>query len=279
MKTSIIILNYNGKDCIENCIESVLHQDYDKDKFEIIVVDNNSTDGSAKLVKKYQDVKLIVSEENGGYAKGNNIGIRASSGEYIVLLNNDITVESKLLTNMIKKMDSDKMIGILGCTIYYSYTGEIWNAGGKVFFPGFAKNLKLRYSGETEWVAFSAVMIRKSVNELLDENIFMYWEDNELCKRVRKKGFKIYLYSDAFAFHHIVKDKISANEEYNIHKNRPYYYTKFYSWPMKILFMLGDIIFFFPLFALYRIIKNPKRIKFWKQIIRARFTSIPLMFK
>jgi len=279
MKVSCVILNYNGKDHIENCIESVQKQNFDKEEFEIIVVDNNSTDGSDELVKNYSNVKLIKHYVNDGFSKGNNVGIKASSGEYVVLLNNDITIERDWLSKMVTKMDSDKNIGILGCTIYYSYTGKVWNAGGKVFFPGFAKNLKLNYSCETSWVAFAAMIMRRSVNELLDENIFMYWEDNELCKRVRLKGYKVYLNDMAFAFHHIDKNKMSAHEEYNINKNRPYYYTKFYPLYKKILYLIGDLILFFPLFVIWRIIKKPKRIKFWKEIIKARIFSIPMIFK
>lgn len=279
MKASVIILNYNGKDKIMDCIESVMNQNFPKDQFEIIVVDNNSTDGSEKLVEKYKEVKLIKRNVNDGFAKGNNVGIKASSGEYIALLNNDITLERDWLKKMVDKIESDKNIGILGCTIYYSYSGEIWNAGGNIFFPGFAKNLKLESEQECNWVAFAAMMMRRSVNELLDENLFMYYEDNELCKRVRKKGYKVWIYDNAFAFHHVEKGKVSAHEEYNMHKNRPYYYTKFYSLPGKILYLLGDLVLFFPMFALYRIIKNPKRIKFWKEILLARVTSIPLMFK
>ena len=101
-----------------------------------------------ELVKKYP-VKLIERKVNDGYAAGNNIGIKLSSGQYIALINNDITLEPDWLKKMLKKMDSDKEIGILGCTIFYSYSGKIWNAGGKVFFPGFAKNLKLEEEGET----------------------------------------------------------------------------------------------------------------------------------
>lgn len=279
MKCSFIILNYNGKDCIENCIESVLNQNTSKHLFEIIVVDNNSQDGSAELVKQYPDVKLIERNINDGYAKGNNIGIKESSGEYIALINNDITLEPDWLKKMMRKMDSDKEIGILGCTIYYSYSGEIWNAGGKIYFPGFAKNLKLEEEGETGWVAFSAMMMKRNMNELLDENLFMYYEDNELCKRVRRKGWKVYLNDNAFAFHHIKKGKVSANEEYNVNTNRAYYYTKYYPLWGKILYLIGDLIFFFPLFVLYRLIKNKKRIKFWKQILKARIDSVPLMFK
>ena len=96
---SIIIVNFNGREVIENCLNSVLRTN--RIKFEVIVVDNGSTDGSIEFVQNFVEkssvrVKLIKNQKNLGFAEGNNVGIGNSSGKYIAFLNNDTIVESKL---------------------------------------------------------------------------------------------------------------------------------------------------------------------------------------
>ena len=96
MKVSFIIVNYNGKDCIEECIDSILHQNFPKNQIEVIVVDNNSTDWSWKLIENYRNIKLIRCNKNYGFAKGNNIGIKKCSGRFIALINNDVAIEKDI---------------------------------------------------------------------------------------------------------------------------------------------------------------------------------------
>jgi len=94
VEVSILILNYNGKKFLTQCLDSVLHQSYTN--FEIIIFDNASTDGSVQFVKKFYEIdkiKLVESKTNLGFAGGNNEGIKYCSGEFIVLLNNDTVVE------------------------------------------------------------------------------------------------------------------------------------------------------------------------------------------
>jgi len=279
MKVSFIIVNYNGKKTIKKCIESILNQDFKKSQMEIIVVDNNSTDKSLELIKKLDRIKIIRCKKNYGFSKGNNIGIKKAKGEYVALINNDVTIEKNWLKKMVQKI-KQRDIGIVGCKIIYP-TGKIWFGGGKIYFPGFAKHLNLEKEKEVEFVSFAAVILKSYLlkKELLDENLFMYGEDSELCKRIRLKGFKIIYYPEAIAYHHIKEDRISKNEEYNIQKNRAYYYTKFYGFIGKIIYLIADILLFFSLFAIYRIIKNPKRIRFWKEILKARIDSIKLILK
>jgi len=283
MKISFIIVNYNGSKTIEKCLDSVLKQEGDN---EIIIIDNNSTDNSLKLIKKYENksIKLIEKKENLGFSKGNNIGIEKSKGDYIALINNDVTLEKNWIKKMIKRLNKDSKIGIIGCKILYP-SGRIWFGGGKVFFPGFPKHLDLKKESFIDYVAFAACLIKREALEkskeenYLDENIFMYGEDIELCKRIRLKGYNILYYPGAIAYHHINENRISKNEEYGASRNKSYYFTKFYNPINKILFLIGDLILFFPLFVGYRLIKNPKRIKFFKSILKARIDSIPLMLK
>jgi len=279
MKVSFIIVNYNGKNCIEACLDSILQQNFPKKQFEIIVVDNNSPDKSWKLVKGYEKVRLIKSNENQGFAKANNIGIKQSSGKYLALVNNDVTLEKNWLKKMISRIEKDKWLGAVGCKLLYPNSDRVWFGGGKVYFPGFPKHLNLKEETFVDYVAFAAVIIKKRYGGYLDENIFMYGEDIELCKRIRMKGFKILYCPSAIAYHHITEDRISGLEEYSSNRNRGYYFSKFYGPFGKTIFLIGDILFFFPCFVAYRMIKDPRRIKFWREVIRARKDSIGLLLK
>ncbi len=114
MKASIVILNYFGEKTISSVIDSILNS-RGKVSFEIVVVDNNSQDRSIEIIKKYvnkfpQEIKLIINNDNKGFSAGNNIGIKHSSGEFIVLLNNDCVVDADWLENLIKTFSRNKKI-------------------------------------------------------------------------------------------------------------------------------------------------------------------------
>ena len=115
---SIVIVNYNGKVFLERCLNSVLQQDCKN--YEVLLVDNASSDGSADFVaERFPWVKLIKSTKNNGFTGGNNLGIALAASDYIVLLNNDTTVETTWLSSLIKLADSDKAIGAVGSKIVF----------------------------------------------------------------------------------------------------------------------------------------------------------------
>ncbi len=281
MEVSFIIANYNGKEVIEQCVESILKQNYPQEKYEIIVADNNSPDKSWKLVQKYKKIKLIRNKINYGFIKSNNIAVRASSGNFLVFMNNDVTLKDvDWLKKMIARIKEDENLGGIACRILYPVSKKTWYGGAKIYFPGFAKHLDLRKEAYVDYLGLAAGIIRRETGEIyFDENLEMYGEDAEICKRIRKKGFKLLYYPGAIAYHHISESRISENEEYYIQRNRGYYYTKFYGFLSKFIYLIGDILFFFPLFASYRIVRNPKRIKFWKKILKARIDSVRLMLR
>ena len=128
---SVIILNYNGKEFIENCIRSVLNSDYDN--FELIFVDNCSTDGSFELVvNKFGSdprLKIIRNKRNLGFAGGVNVGLKYARGEYIVLLNNDTIVEPDWLRELVSVMEKRKDIGIAQPAILYMDKNVIQTLG------------------------------------------------------------------------------------------------------------------------------------------------------
>ncbi len=107
IEASIIVLNYFGEKLITKCLDSIYNQNFDKEKFEVIVVDNNSKDKSKELLKKYkkdfqEDLVLIFNENNLGFGEGNNCGINIAKGKYVALLNNDCIVDKNWLNELVK---------------------------------------------------------------------------------------------------------------------------------------------------------------------------------
>lgn len=122
-KVSIIILNWNGEEYLEDCLTSVLNQTYEDS--EIIVVDNNSTDNSLEFIKdKFPKAEVIALEKNYGFAKGNNIGIKYALNKYnpnyVLLLNTDIEIlDNRTLATVVEIAEQDALSGIVGCTLVY----------------------------------------------------------------------------------------------------------------------------------------------------------------
>lgn len=217
IKLSIIIVNFNVKAFLQNCLLSV-RKALEKIPSEIIVVDNASDDGSVEIIKKnFPDVKIIELSENLGFSKANNIGLKIAKGEYICLLNPDTIVEEDTLNTMIRFMESHPEAGMAGCKILNpDGTFQLacrrsfptpWVAFTKIFglsalFP--KSKLFARYNltyldenqtYEVDAISGSFMFLRKDVYEKvggLDESFFMYGEDLDWCFRIKKAGFKIY---------------------------------------------------------------------------------------
>ena len=224
MNVSIIIVNYKSQEKTLVCLESIVGADMGGLLYEIIIVDNNSKDDSAKIIKKtYPKIKIIKSEKNLGMGGGNNLGIKAAQAEFILILNPDTIVEKdaiKILYNFIK---SDKQIGVAGPkllntnnTLQYSclrfpkfYTPIL----RRTFLGKFAKKyldnfLMKDYDHkeikEVDWMLGSCLMVRKNIlNKIngFDERFFMYFEDIDLCGRVWQDGFKVVYNPQAIVIH------------------------------------------------------------------------------
>ena len=202
---SVIILNWNGKEYIEDCLRSVLSQAYDN--FNVILVDNNSTDGSVEFIRKnFSNTKIIALDQNYGFAKGNNIGIKYAlekyNPEYILLLNNDTKiVREDTLTNLTKAAESDCKIGILGC--------KLISSDGKTEFPGTnVRPLSIEDSSgllDNDFAIAAAFLIKKSVINtigLFDEGYSPFLiEDVDYCIRAKKAGYLIKVFPSIEVIH------------------------------------------------------------------------------
>lgn len=223
---SIITVPFRNKEKVRVTLDAAF-KSKGSISFEVIVVDNDSRDGTAEMVaKEFPQVKLIRNENN-GFAKGNNRGIRESSGRYILLLNPDTAVQENTLQKCVEKMDSDPMIGILGCklikedgTLDLAARRNIpnpWNSLAR--FSGLAKlfpkskmfadyNIGSKSADEEQEVgsvvgAFQ--MIRREVMDkigMLDEDYFLYGEDLDWCYRCHVAGYKVLYYPEVFTYHY-----------------------------------------------------------------------------
>lgn len=241
MKVFIIILNFNGREFILQCLDSVKKLRTDGCGLETLVVDNVSTDDSFELIKQnYPDLRLLVNKENLGFAEGNNVGIRdalKNGADFVLILNPDTIVDKDLVVQLIsaiggsatggKVASLNNQIGIVGPKIYFApgyefhkvrYKPEergkvIWYAGGIVDW----KNVLASHRGvdevdqgqynqakKTDFVSGCAMMVKREVFEkigLFDPKYFLYWEDNDFCQRARKAGFGIFYTPGAKMFH------------------------------------------------------------------------------
>jgi len=260
---SIVILSYNTKALTLACIKSVASQykqELDRKTFEMIVVDNASTDDSASAISNFQflppkrdpasggtilNLKLIQNKENVGFGKGCNLGAKAAKGKYLLFLNSDTQVLDKGFLSMINFLDKNTNVAILGGKLENS-DGSIQRSCGKfynlfnllIMLLGFERFGFLRSSPDkiqkVDWVSGACMMIKSDTFKRLsgfDEKIFMYVEDMEICYRAKKVGFLTYFYPNLLLRH---KSLGSSNRTFaiiNIYKGVLHFYARHKAYP------------------------------------------------
>lgn len=219
-KVAIIILNWNGKNDTIECLESLKILTYPN--YEIVLVDNGSTDGSTEYFEQhYPHVTLLKNKENLGFTGGNNVGIHyalAHDADYLVLLNNDTTVDAHLIEAMLKPFKKNETTGLVGPkVVYYENPQHVWCAGGyynpilgrAVMYGTFSKQKIFDKEEHVDWISFCVVMIKREVFEKignLDDDFFSSYEDLDFCLRAKKQG-----YSCFYTPHTVVKHKIAQD--------------------------------------------------------------------
>ncbi|NTV84731.1 MAG: glycosyltransferase family 2 protein, partial [Bacteroidales bacterium] len=219
MKLSVVIVNYNVIHFLEQCLSSVRRASENLE-VEVFVVDNNSVDGSVKMVReKFPEVILIDNKDNTGFSKANNQAIRLSKGEYVLLLNPDTVVEDDTFSRIIAFMDAHPDAGGLGVKMidgkgnflpeskrglptptvaFYKIFGlSAFFPKSKVFGKYHLGYLDENQTNPVDILSGAFMLLRKSVLDkigLLDETFFMYGEDIDLSYRILKAGYQNYYF-------------------------------------------------------------------------------------
>lgn len=261
MKLSVIIVNYNVTQLLKNCLLS-LHKYLKEIDYEVIVIDNASTDSSwENLIPEFPKVHFVTSETNDGFSKANNKVIKTAKGEYLLLLNPDTEIEGFYMNEILDFADSQENFGCLGVRMHDANgvflpeskrsVPDMFNSFEKLF-TNFKKNNSKSYYrcdidenavAEVEVITGAFLLIKKDVYKKiggLDESYFMYGEDIDLCYTLLRNGFKNFYYGKASILHHkgesTVKDDVYLKRFYGaMHIFIDKYYKD--SKPLQYLFL------------------------------------------
>ncbi|MBC7228951.1 MAG: glycosyltransferase family 2 protein [Actinobacteria bacterium] len=218
MSVSVIVLTYNNYEDTRECLDSLTGLDYGS--FEVVVVDNASTDGSVeRLERQFPDAVFIRNRANLGYAGGNNVGVMHAlerGAEAVWILNNDTVVKRDSLTRLVEAAMDLPDAGILGSvTLYYDAPDEVQFAGGRLvkwqgrgvhLAKGEMEGIHPLEPRETDFVTGASMLVRREMIEsvgLLDEAYFLYLEDLDWALRARGSGWKTYLVPGSVVLHKV----------------------------------------------------------------------------
>lgn len=212
---SVIIVNYKSEEHLDRCLTSLYALFGCEVSEEIIIVNNYPEEALEKIQQKFPAVKVISNQKNGGFGKGNNAGAHLAQGKYLFFLNPDTEIISGSLIKIFEKFETDNNLGAIGsCLITEKGELQKWSAGQEVTFWDLVKNnlgfLSSRriWTSEKEigagWIAGTAFFIPREYFLNLggfDERIFMYFEDVDLCKRIRETEKKITYFPEFKVLH------------------------------------------------------------------------------
>ncbi len=227
---SFVVVNYNGRQYLKECFSALSTLDYPKDKIEIFMIDNCSTDDSIKFMKKnFPNVKVFKNNVN-NYARANNLGIKKSKGDYIAFINNDLQVSRNWLPELLKIMAEEKRAGAVSGKILL--TDNRIHSTGHEEYPdfywgdrGFKSEDKGQYEKIEEVISLcgAAVLFRRACLEdigFFDEDFIMYLEDVDICFRAAKNKWKLFYAPKSIARHYFSGTSNPESVRYFSERNR-----------------------------------------------------------
>jgi len=257
-KVSLIVLNWNGKHHLERCLSSLLAQTYPD--FEVILVDNASTDGSVEFVReRFPKVKIIRNDKNLGFAAGNNVAIKATQGNYVATLNNDTQVDPHWLEELVKAAEADPKVGMCASKMLFLHQPDMINSTGiSLDRAGIAWD---RRGGEPDQdtgiepieifgpCAGAALYRREMLDQigLFDEDFFAYLEDVDLAWRARLAGWRCLYVPKAVVYHLYSATGIEGSPLKNFLLGRNKVWTIVKNYPSPELFLFLPIILLYDL--------------------------------
>jgi hypothetical protein len=261
IKCSIIIVNWNVKELLRECLNSIFSH-LTKPSYEVIVIDNASEDDSVEMIRtQFQQVKIIVNHVNYGFAKACNQGIKIAQGEYFFILNPDTIITSNTLKSIIDFMDFNSTVGVGGCYIYYP-NGKpqpsfykfpsLANSFGRMFslFRFLPRTVLTNYFFDdypinripetVDRVLGGAMVLRKKALDevgLFDEAYFMYAEEVDLCYRIEKKGWAVAPIPNTKVYHFHEQSSLQDVKTTTFHKLKSdfIFFNKFYPFYQVVL--------------------------------------------
>ncbi|MBX7245155.1 MAG: glycosyltransferase family 2 protein [Candidatus Sumerlaeaceae bacterium] len=250
---SVVVITLNGSDVIRNCLDSLLPSDYPN--FEVLLVNNGSTDGVEQIVRtEYPSVRIVSLGKNLGYAGGNNEGIKASRGEIVVLLNDDTVLQPTALGEVVRPFVENPQVGIVGCKILYPDGKTIQHAGARILSNGASEHIgnheedRGQYDEprDVDYVIGCMMGIRRAVFHdigLFDDRYFpIYFDEQEFAVRARRKGWRVVYNPKAVLCHIEAKTQAMNSERYlfRYHRSRLRYVLK--NFPARALwgFLRGE---------------------------------------
>lgn len=260
-RVTIITINYNQLRLTCELLNSLRNLTYSN--VEIIVVDNASKENPGEVIKKqYPEVQLIVSAENLGFAGGNNLGIVASTGKYILFLNNDTEVDPTFLEPLVALFETHPTAGAASSKIlYYDSDNTIQYAGSSRIDPFTGRSKRIGFmekdngqhniQQETDLAHGAAMMVPKNVIDkvgMMPEFFFLYYEEVDWCESIKKAGYKIFFVPDSKVYH---KESMSIGKKstlktYYLTRNRVLYMRRNTSGLKKLAWILFFIVFSLP---------------------------------
>jgi len=251
---SIVVVNYRNVPVTRDLLKSLRSVTYPS--VEIIVVDNKSDDDIAEtLPVEFPEIKLILSQKNLGYAGGNNLGIRASRGELILVINNDVEVTTGFLEPLVKVFCLFPLAGIVSPKIVYHDSRKIQYAGSAGISPWTGRGKKIAhlrdddgtydYTTETELIHGACMMFSRRFMEeagLMPEIFFLYYEEHDWAQAAKRKGFKLYFAGASKIYHKASSTvgKESPLQTYHMTRNRLLYLRRNVANPA----FIGSMLFF-----------------------------------
>lgn len=283
-QASVIIVNKDGREYLEDCLSTVTDQKMGRDDYEIILVDNDSSDGSVEFVREeYPDVRVVANEKNRWYAGGNNDGFEAANGEVLVVLNPDVAVEPDWLETLIDPLLADESIGITTSKIVrYDDRSRLNTCGNHLHYTGLG-TCRLRDEHpeactERESVpaasGCSFAIRAETVNEIggLDEAMEFYFEDHDISWRTHIAGYDVQVVPDSIVYHKYERT-LPAWRFFMMERNRtliPLKHLRFRT----LLLILPALVMAELLMILYAAVRGPeylsKKVEAWMWLVRNR---------
>jgi len=250
---SIIVASFNRKEWLGKCLPPLKEINYPKNRFEVIVVDDGSTDGSANfLEKKFKWVKVFSLAKNSGAAIAKNVGIENAKGEYFYFLDSDVIPDRDALVELVKVAEADEKIGVCGSKVVNDYDNKIQTTGdylsvfGQLIHRGMNEKDVNQFNRTEEVFSFPSCgllakrKILKKMKYAFDPAYFIYYEDNDFCWRVRLLGYKAVFAPNSVVFHrgvHSIED-IKSISIYRTYRNKLWSFRKNFRTPLKQIFLL-----------------------------------------